>query len=86
MNRLPIRPRPTGVTPALLLGDLAMVALCVTAIFWLLESPLVPILFSINGLVIWTLLLGIPLGFLGVYLNHRAAMSSGGPKQVRPRR
>lgn len=85
MNRIPIRPRPTGVTPALLLGDMAMVALCVTAIFWLLESPLVPILFSINGLVIWTLLLGIPLGMFGVYLNHRAAMS-GGPKQVRPRR
>ncbi len=86
MNRLPLRPRPTGVTPALVLGDLAMVALCVTAVFWLLQSPLVPILFSIAGLVIWTLLLGIPLGFLGVYLNHRAAASSRGPKQVRRRR
>jgi len=74
------------VTPALVLGDLAMVALCVTAVFWLLQSPLVPILFSIAGLVIWTLLLGIPLGFLGVYLNHRAAASSRGPKQVRRRR
>jgi hypothetical protein len=86
VNRLPLRPRPTGVTPALVLGDLAMVALCVTAVFWLLQSPLVPILFSIAGLVIWTLLLGIPLGFLGVYLNHRAAASSRGPKQVRRRR
>lgn len=86
MNRLPLRPRPTGVTPALVLGDLAMVALCVTAVFWLLQSPLVPILFSLSGLVIWTLLLGIPLGFLGVYLNHRAAASSSGPKPVRRRR
>jgi hypothetical protein len=84
VKRLPIRQRPTGVTPALLLGDLAMVALCVTAVFWLLQSPLIPILFSINGLILWTLLLGIPLGLLGVYLNHRAARS--GPKQARPRR
>ena len=84
MNRSPLRPRPAGVTTALLLGDLAMVALCVTAVFWLLQSPLIPILFSINGLVIWTLLLGIPLGLLGVYLNHRAATSTG-PKRGKRR-
>ena len=73
MNRSPLRPPTTGVTPALLLGDVAMVALCLTAVFWLLVSPLIPILFSEGELVIWTLLLGIPLGLLGVYLNHRAA-------------
>ena len=75
MNRSPLRPPTTGVSPALLLGDLAMVALCLTAVFWLLVSPLIPIVFSEAGLVIWTLLLGIPLGLLGVYLNHRAAAS-----------
>ena len=73
MNRSPLRPPTTGVSLALLLGDLAMVALCLTAVFWLLVSPLIPILFSEGELIIWTLLLGIPLGLLGVYLNHRAA-------------
>ena len=73
------------MTPTLVLADLAMVALCITAAFWLLQSPLVPILFSAGGLIIWTLLLGIPLGMLGVYLNHRAATSPS-PPRVRPRR
>ena len=73
MNRSPLRPPTNGASPALLLGDLAMIALCLTAIFWLLVSPLIPILFTEGELLLWTLLLGIPLGLLGVYLNHRAA-------------
>ncbi len=75
MNRSPLRPRPAGVTTALLLGDLAMLALCLTAVFWLLVSPLIPIVFSEGDLLLWTLLLGTPLGLLGIYLNHRAAAS-----------
>ncbi|HEY8742307.1 MAG TPA: hypothetical protein VIU62_04365 [Chloroflexota bacterium] len=85
MNRSPLRPPTTGASPALLLGDLAMMALCLIAVFWLLVSPLIPILFSEGELIIWTLLLGIPLGLLGVYLNHRAAASPR-PQRGRTRR
>lgn len=73
MKRSPLRPPTASFSPALLLGDLAMLALCLTAVFWLLVSPLIPILFTEGELLLWTLLLGIPLGLLGVYLNHRAA-------------
>ena len=85
MNRSPLRPPTTGASPAQLLGDLAMMALCLTAVFWLLVSPLIPILFSEGALIIWTLLLGIPLGLLGIYLNHRAAVNAG-PKRSKTRR
>lgn len=85
VNRRQLRPRATGITPALILGDLAMVALCLTAIFWLLVSPLIPILFTEGELAIWTFVLGIPLGLVGVYLNHRAANSPAGVKRGRPR-
>jgi hypothetical protein len=49
-----------------------MIALCVTAVFWLLVSPLIPILFTGGELALWTVVAGIPLGLVGVYLNHRA--------------
>jgi len=77
VNRSPLRPPTTGASPALLLGDLAMMALCLIAVFWLLVSPLIPMLFSEGELIIWTLLLGAPLGVLGIYLNHRAAANPG---------
>ena len=56
----------------LLLGDVAMLALCLTAIFWLLVSPLTP---NVNAdqLIGLTLAFGLPLGLVGVWLNHWAA-------------
>ena len=60
---------------ALLLADIAIVALCVTAMFWLLASPLIPIMFNLAGLILGTVVLGVPLGLVGVLLNHRAAAS-----------
>jgi hypothetical protein len=74
VNRQLPRQRPKA-TPTLLLADLGVMALCVTAMFWLLASPLIPIMFTLTGLLIWTVVLGVPLGIVGVVLNHRAAES-----------
>ncbi|GEM_PF-5381241 len=77
--------RPTAMS--VILADCAMIALCVTAMYWLLYSPLVPIPFTATGLIVGALLLGLPLGSVGIILNHRAARSSaGGPvRQAWPR-
>lgn len=74
MNRQLPRQRPKA-PQRLLLADIGVVALCITAMFWLLASPLIPIMFTLVGLLVWTVALGVPLGIVGVVLNHRAAAS-----------
>lgn len=80
VNGRQLRPRPSKTTLNLVLGDLAMMALCITAMFWLFVSPLIPILFTEGELALWTLVAGIPLGLVGVYLNHRAVDANVGKR------
>ena len=70
-------PRPGPVDQRVLVGDVLIAALCIVAMFLLLASPLVPIMFDFTGLTFLTLLLGIPLAAVGVVLNHRAAQHVG---------
>jgi hypothetical protein len=55
-------------------ADTSHVVLGLVTAFLLLASPLVPYLFTTFGeLLLWTLLIGVPLGIVGVVLEHRLA-------------
>jgi hypothetical protein len=60
---------------SLLLEDIGMMLLCIATMWWVLASPVVPIEFSLQGLFLWAFITGIPLGSIGVILNHAAARS-----------
>lgn len=57
-----------------------MVTLCVTAVFWLLVSPLTP---PVNQaqLIALTFGLGVPLGLVGVALNHWVQRDEARPRR-----
>ena len=87
-RRSPRQGRDASRAP-LILSDLGMLALCITAVFWLLVSPLVPYDFTYHPGVFLALTIGggLALGAVGIWLNHLAARAEGQrPIQRRPRR
>jgi hypothetical protein len=58
-------------------ADTSHVVLGLVTAFLLLASPLVPYLFTtFSDLLAWTCLIGIPLGIVGVVMDHRVARHS----------
>ena len=74
------RNRMSRSTADLLFADIGMLALAMTTVWWLLASPIIPFHFNIPSLFIGAFVFGIPLGGIGILLNHAAARSEVKPQ------
>ena len=54
------------------MADAGLIVLATITVFLLLASPIITYVFSVEELLVWTFAAGIPLGLIGVILNHRA--------------